>query len=372
MSDLIRKPYTFDSVTRIIFTIVVVAGAIYLINLLKGALLPFLVAWLLAYLINPIVLFCQNKLRIRNRLLAIFTTLISIIVIITALGFTFIPSIVKEVEETSRVIENLQLNNTTETITQQSWYKSLLDRVDFEELANKIQPEEWKKIAENAIPNLWSILTSSINHVLSIVGWFIVVLYLVFILLDYEKIINGFKKLIPQKYREITLSILIDVEEGMSRYFRGQSLIALLVGIGFSIGFVIIGLPLAIPLGLFIGLLNLVPYLQIIGIIPTILLCWLGSYNGHGSFWVLLSLSLVVFAVVQFIQDAIITPRIMGHVTGLNPAVILLSLSIWGTLMGIMGMIIALPLTSLLLAYYKRYILKDKDITTEITEKLEE
>jgi len=65
---------------------------------------------------------------------------------------------------------------------------------------------------------------------------------------------------------------------------------------------------------------------------------------------------LVVFAVVQAIQDILLTPKIMGQVTGLNAAIILLSLSVWGSLLGMLGMIIALPLTTLLLNYYQKYV----------------
>jgi predicted PurR-regulated permease PerM len=72
--------------------------------------------------------------------------------------------------------------------------------------------------------------------------------------------------------------------------------------------------------------------------------------------------ALIVFAVVQTIQDTILTPKIMGHVTGLNPAIILLSLSIWGSLLGILGMVIALPMTTLLITYYQRYVIKNKTI----------
>ena len=65
-----------------------------------------------------------------------------------------------------------------------------------------------------------------------------------------------------------------------------------------------------------------------------------------------------MFAVVQMIQDSLLTPKIMGKVTGLNSAIILLSLSIWGSLLGVLGMIIALPMTTLMLTYYQRYIIK--------------
>jgi predicted PurR-regulated permease PerM len=151
-----------------------------------------------------------------------------------------------------------------------------------------------------------------------------------------------------------------DVEEGMNKYFRGQALVALSVGVLFSIGFLIIDFPMAIALGMFIGLLNMVPYLQLVGFIPTIILAIVKAADTGESFWLIMLLALIVFAVVQIIQDAFLVPKIMGHVTGLNSAIILLSLAIWGSLLGILGMIIALPLTTLLINYYQKYIIKQK------------
>ena len=133
-----------------------------------------------------------------------------------------------------------------------------------------------------------------------------------------------------------------------------------------SIGFLIINFPLAIGLGLFIGLLNMVPYLQTIGFIPTILLAILKASDTGGNFWVILGSALAVFAIVQIIQDGFLVPKIMGKITGLNPAIILLSLSIWGSLMGLIGMIIALPLTTLLLSYYQRFIINREKIFKKI------
>ncbi|MFA6582128.1 MAG: AI-2E family transporter, partial [Paludibacter sp.] len=72
----------------------------------------------------------------------------------------------------------------------------------------------------------------------------------------------------------------------------------------------------------------------------------------------------IVFIIIQILEELILVPRIMGKVTGLNPAVILLSLSIWGALMGMVGMIIALPMTTLIISYYKRYVLKEVLYTT--------
>ena len=115
----------------------------------------------------------------------------------------------------------------------------------------------------------------------------------------------------------------------------------------------------------------MVPYLQVVGFLPTLLLCMLKSVEPGQSFWWLVFACVIVFVVVQLIEDMILVPRIMGHVMGLNPAIILLSLSIWGTLLGLIGMIIALPLTTLLQSYYERYILREdtkEDVPIENSE----
>ena len=168
--------------------------------------------------------------------------------------------------------------------------------------------------------------------------------------------------LLPNKYRTFASNLVHDVQDGMNRYFRGQALVAFCVGILFSIGFLIIDFPMAIALGLFIGALNMVPYLQIIGFLPTILLAILKAADTGQNFWIIIACALAVFAIVQIIQDTFLVPKIMGKITGLNPAIILLSLSIWGSLMGMLGMIIALPLTTLMLSYYQRFIINKEKI----------
>ena len=187
-------------------------------------------------------------------------------------------------------------------------------------------------------------------------------------ILDYEAIGSGWTGLVPKKYRETSIRIVNDVKDGMNRYFRGQALVAFLVGVLFSIGFVIIDFPLAIGFGLFIGLLNMVPYLQLIALVPTVLLALLKAADTGENFWWILACALIVFCVVQVIQDGFIVPKVMGKITGLNPAIILLSLSIWGALMGVVGMIIALPCTTILLSYYKRYIKKQEESLEQNTE----
>ena len=158
---------------------------------------------------------------------------------------------------------------------------------------------------------------------------------------------------------ELVVDIVSDLEEGMNRYFRGQALVALIVSVFFIIGFSIIGLPLAIVFGLLMGVLNMVPYLKTVAVIPALFLAFLQSAETGQSFLNIMLWLIIVFLVIQVIEDLFLVPKIMGKVTGLNPAVILLSLSIWGSLMGVVGLIIALPLTTLLISYYKRLVLRE-------------
>ncbi len=154
---------------------------------------------------------------------------------------------------------------------------------------------------------------------------------------------------------------MTDVERELNNYIRGQSLVALCMGILFCIGFTIIDFPMAIGLGILIGIMDLVPYLHTFALIPTAFLAMLKAADTGQNFWIILAGAVAVFCIVQIIIDMIITPKIMGKAMGLNPAILLLSLSVWGTLLGFIGLIIALPLTTILIAYYQRYITKENE-----------
>lgn len=356
------KKITFDSFIRGILWLTTFIVALYLLKILSNVLLPFFIAWIIAYLLYPLVQFFQNKLHIRNRALAIMATLATVIIILTAGSMFFIPPMIEECGKLKSLLHNYFAYGGNQTSIPESLTEFLRNNIDAEWWEKNFNSDNIIKAIRGLLPKMWSIISTSYNVVLAIFTLFIIVLYLFFILLDYEKISNGWPSLIPARYRDAVTQIFDDIKVSMNRYFRGQSLVALCVGILFSIGFLIIDFPLAIGLGLFIGLLNMVPYLQIIGFIPTVLLALLKAADTGENFWMILGLALLVFCVVQFIQDSFLVPKIMGRITGLNPAIILLSLSVWGALLGMIGLIIALPCTTLLLSYYQRFI-KEEDLT---------
>ena len=371
MNPLFDKPFTFDRVARIIFGLAAISGIIYLIAVLRNALLPFLIAWLLAYMMQPFVKFFQYKLKLKNRLLSIIAVIVSGLLLLSLIGVIIVPSVTQEVNKTMELLHRHNIGYGNIPMVPQSWVNYLEEHIDPDQLAQLLSKENIEKAVKQIAPKMWVVLTNTFSVLFSITIIFVIFLYFIFILLDYERIANGWIRLIPERYRPFIQGLADDVEYSMNRYFRGQACVAFLVGILFSIGFSIVGLPLAILLGLFIGLLNMVPYLQVVGFLPTLLLCMLKSVEPGQSFWWLVFACVIVFVVVQLIEDMILVPRIMGHVMGLNPAIILLSLSIWGTLLGLIGMIIALPLTTLLQSYYERYILREdtkEDVPIENSE----
>ena len=359
-----KTPYTFDRVVRLLIGLTIIIILILLFRRLSAVLTPFFVGWLLAYLLHPAVKFFQYKLKFKSRILSIITTLVLFLGSFTGIILLIAPKITREISRVSVLIQNFTQNLDIIGVFPLSWQHALVDffsNINFNELINNPNIIEMlKKIA----PQLWGFLNSSLSFILSMVVIVIVLLYLVFILMDYEKITGGFPKIIPPKYRALVTGILSDIEIGMNRYFRGQALVALIVGVLFAIGFVIIDLPMAIIFGIFVGILNLVPYLQTVAIVPGIFLVILKASEPGQSFGGVVLAVVIVFVVVQLFQDLFLVPKIMGKVTGLKPAVILLSLSVWGSLMGIIGMIIALPLTTLIVSYYKRWVLGDENMLT--------
>lgn len=357
MEDL-RRPYTFDRVVRIIIIIASILGGYYLLHILKGVLLPFLIAWLLAYFTHPLVRFFQLKCKLKNRALSVAAALISILLAIIAVGALVFPMIVDEVTAVKELIKGYATSIDSVSFIPEAWRGYIVSLLNWENISQVATLENIKSVLNGLFTGGVSIISGTTTFIMSVLGLFIIFLYLIFILLDYNEVQEGFRSMIPEKYKDSVLTLFDDIEDSMNTYFRGQATVAFCVGILFAIGFSIVGMPLAILLGLFIGFLNLVPYLQTIGFVPAIILTILHSAQTGESFWWLFMWVLVVFIVVQVIQDMFLVPKIMGKAVGLNPAIILLSLSIWGTLLGFVGLIIALPLTSLCISYYRRYVLK--------------
>ncbi len=365
---MLKQPITFDSFIRSLLILLVLIAIGWLINHLSGVLLPFFIAWLLAYLMYPLVRFIQVRCRVRNRTVSIIVAAVLVLAALTGFFMLVIPPTIEEFSKLSGLLREFSSKylNGTEIAP---YISNIIEQYGSQyqqTLMELVQEKSFLEAVKVVLVQLWEIIYHTVDFAIGLVGSLIVLLYMFFILQDYEAISEGWLKLIPQSSRPFAAQLALDVQRGMNSYFRGQGTVAFCVGVLFSIGFVIVGMPMAIGLGIFMGFLNLVPYLQTLGFVPMALLCLLKAADTGQNFWWLFFLGFLVVAVVQIIQDTFLVPKIMGTAMGLNPAVILLSLSIWGALLGFIGLIIALPLTTLLISYYRQFVLEEAPNTEKV------
>ena len=349
---------------RTAITLAVLVALYLLVRRLSGVLLPFLISFVVAYMLAPIVNFFQHTCRLKSRVLSIIVTILLVIGVLTGAVAAVMPAISRQANALSQSVKTYvsqwdgseyfspQVNQRIEEIIQSIDIKTLIESQEIQQGIKKV------------LPILGDWISSGVNALMGLAVAFICILYIIFLLIDYEKITTNWHKYIPTRFRDSIVMLISDLDRNMNAYFRGQALVAGIVGILFAIGFQIIGLPMGIGIGLFIGLLNLVPYMQALGIPPCILLGLIQSAETGSPVWVVMLCIAAVFIIVQTIQDMVLVPKIMGDVTGMGPAWILLSLSVWGSLLGFVGMIIALPVTTLLVSYYKRFVLHMTDDMT--------
>ena len=362
MSQFFRREFTFDRIARMLVLSVLILLIYVAVQAIWSVILPFLLAGIFAYVMMPLVRFFQYTLRLRSRGLSVILTLLLLGAVVYLAVIFIIPSINAEIEKTLQVISGYSSGQDILTMILPRNIRNYLN--GGLRWGNFRQQLSLEKILEN-VKLLLDQVGGIINSTLSIFSWGLVFLigfvYFVFILLDFENLGRGFISLFPKTLRPTIRTISMDLDRYMNNYFRGQALVAMSVGILLSIGFNIIGLPLATAMGIFIGILNFIPYMQALGIIPLGLASLLMAAQTGENAFVCMLLAYGVLMVVQIIQDMIIVPRIMGQTMGMRPSLILLVLSIWGYLLGFFGMLIALPITMFIYSLYMRYVLQDEE-----------
>ena len=362
MSQFFRREFTFDRIARMLVLSVLILLIYVAVQAIWSVILPFLLAGIFAYVMMPLVRFFQYTLRLRSRGLSVILTLLLLGAVVYLAVIFIIPSINAEIEKTLQVISGYSSGQDILTMILPRNIRNYLNGGI--RWGNFPQQLSLEKVLEN-VKLLLDQVGGIINSTLSIFSWGLVFLiglvYFVFILLDFENLGRGFISLFPKTLRPTIRTISMDLDRYMNNYFRGQALVAMSVGILLTIGFNIIGLPLATAMGIFIGILNFIPYMQALGIIPLGLASLLMAAQTGENAFVCMLLAYGVLMIVQIIQDMIIVPRIMGQTMGMRPSLILLVLSIWGYLLGFFGMLIALPITMFIYSLYMRYVLQDEE-----------
>ena len=352
------KEITFDKFIRWAGIVTLVIVVLYITNYLSEVLLPFFIAWFFAYLLYPVVKFIENKLHVKVRAISILLAMGAAIAIVGGVIWLIIPPMIDQFDKLGEVLtrwvhQTTHTNNLTMLIKE--WLQDNQTTIE-----RFLKSKDFSDALKTTMPKVFSVVSQTATVLMSIVASMITLLYMFFILLDYETLTANWVRIFPKKNRPFWSALMKDVERELNNYIRGQGMVALCMGIMFCIGFTIIGFPMAIGLGILIGIMNLVPYLHTFALIPTAFLAMLKAADTGQNFWVVFGLAFLVFCVVQVITDMVVTPKIMGKAMGLNPAILLLSLSVWGALLGFIGLIVALPLTTLLIAYWQRYVTREK------------
>lgn len=352
------KEITFDKFIRWTGIVLIIGTVLFVTNYLSSVLLPFFIAWFFAYLLYPVVKFIENKLHVKVRALSIIIAMLLAIGVIGGVIWMIIPPMIDQFDKLGDVLTKW-LHQTTHTNNLTALIKDWIQE-NQGQIEKFMKSKDFSDAIKSAMPKVFSVVGQTANIILSIIASMITLLYMFFILLDYETLTANWIRIFPKKSRPFWQELMKDVEREMNNYIRGQGMVALCMGIMFCIGFTIIGFPMAIGLGILIGIMDLVPYLHTFALIPTAFLAMLKAADTGQNFWLVFGLAFLVFCIVQIITDMVVTPKIMGKAMGLNPAILLLSLSVWGALLGFIGLIVALPLTTLLIAYWQRYVTREK------------
>lgn len=360
--DFLKPVIDFDRFIRGLLFLAVITVLVLGLRWLSPVLIPFFAAWAIAWILAPVVNFFQHTCRLRSRVLSVLITLALLIGLASAVAWLIIPPLIDGVTQIKEALLSYLASGHIRNIHLPEWLDHLMQQwLDQEKIQSMLRSDNLMKTIRETLPHVWNMLVSTANLVMSLVGAAFGALYLFFLLLDYDYYTTAWINWLPRTQRNFFRRLSEDLGNNMRGYFRGQALVALSNCVMFTLGFWIIGLPMPVGMGLFVGLISFIPYVQVVGFAPAAVLALMEMSDTGRSFWGLMALVLLVYIVVQVLQDTVFTPRIMGKIMGLSSAMVLLSLSIWSYMAGIIGLIIALPLTTIIFAYYKRYILKEPD-----------
>jgi predicted PurR-regulated permease PerM len=370
--DPSQRRFDLDRVVRIVIAAAVVVAILWLLRFLSDVLIPFAIAVLLAYLINPIVSALERK--IRSRIAATLITVAGCLAVLVLLGLLLVPLIGGELAAFGRMIDQLRADAPPlpDAKTLKTRFDAYIRAQDNQvlktillKLRQTIAEGDYEAIgmqaAQRLAPGVWSLVTGVLSFVLGLTVLLLILLLLIFVSIDYAKLSGEWRTYLPPKHRDRISGFVDEFSLAMSQYFRGQFIIAVTVGVLFAFGFWLIGLRMGIVLGLAIGALNMVPYLQTVGLVPAVFLGIMRAIEHGTGLAGSVLLVLLVFVVVQAIQEALLIPLVMGKQTGLRPVSLFLGVFIWGKLLGFLGLVLAIPLTCLAVAWYRRFVLGQRD-----------
>ncbi len=328
----------------------IATAAVLLLWLLGPVLTPFVVAAVLAYALNPVVnrldaLF-QNKI---PRILAVVLVELLFVLAVLALLLLIVPILTKQLPLLKEQIPVLFDNIS-------SWMKPLLAQLGMNFTFDFAHVKEFilKYLNTNAEDSLGSVLSSvklGGSVALAVVGNAVLIPVVLFYLLnDWDTFVKRAQALVPPRMRAAFDSFVNESDAVLGQYLRGQLLVMLALAVFYSVGLALFGLDLAWPIGIFTGLAVFVPYL---GFGLGLILALLSGLLQFASIKALVMVA-VVFGLGQTVESIFLTPRLVGERIGLHPVAVIFALLAFGQLFGFVGILIALPVSAVLLVGLRR------------------
>jgi predicted PurR-regulated permease PerM len=333
------------------------------IHTFKDVLLPPAIAAILATLLRPIITLCEKHTRL-SKTQGIILLYLLVLLAIATVTMLLLPILFRQGAEFIEAVPSIRdnfyqfLQEKTPAVWQ--WLHAKLGQTPQAYVQNIVATHsETITSGLQALPEKISTIGGSVSGFIAsmfakIAAYAIIPIYLFFILNGNRDVWNDLQKqlsFLPDQRRHDIVFLCRQFSEILIAFFRGQIIIGLLLGVVLAVGFALVGLKFGIVLGLVLGLLNIIPYLgTMLGIITVLPLAYFQDDGGTS----LIGLCAIVFIIGQLLTDYVFTPRIMGDKTGMGPMLIIFSIFFWGVALGgIMGMVLAIPLTAFFLIFWR-------------------
>lgn len=321
----------------------ILLGLLALLYRVRTVLTPFLFAILLAYILYPLIAAIEKRGASRIAAILVVYTFLGVVLGITF--WTAVPRLVAELEEIGRQLP--EQAKQLEEIGQDTvhFFKKIKLPGTIRD-ALGIIIERIEAATENLAAKLTQMLMGVFANLLSLLISPVLAFYL---LRDHQAMRERTLQYVPAKYRGDATNIMSEINDALNGFFRGQILICLFVGLFIYGGLYFLGIPYALFIGILAGLFDIIPYFgPVLGFVPAAALAL--SKSTVTVLWVLL-----LFVGANQIENGIISPKIIGDRVGLHPLVVILAVFIGGDLMGILGMLLAIPIAAMIrviLAYF--------------------
>jgi len=341
----------------VIATIVIALGrlTIAFFQFFAGVFLPLAVAWVMAVMLKPYHTLLTR--RTRSRVLAVVLVLLSLLIPVAAVLWFFGALILEQLTGFAAAIPAWGRNVLQWAQERTPWLAEMWERYGLAQRLEGFLNAQGGTLTSGAAEigaRLVNAGHAVFRSVASLLSWAVLPVYFIFFLLaptlSLDRIGDALPFLKPET-RRVVVELASRFADIIVVFFRGQFLIALLQGILYGTGFAIVGLDYGVLLGLIFGILNIIPYLgNVLGLLCVLPLAYFQVDGG----WSVVIGAGIVFVATQCIEGYILTPRIMGNRTGLHPGVVIFAMFFWGTALGgVLGMVLAIPLTAFLVVAWR-------------------